>query len=75
MAYSLVGETAHEWLGMVMLALFIGHHCLNCTWLKHQQRELYFSSSAQASFEPLAQRVVFSIQKIPLPPAGGFFNA
>ena len=41
MAYSLVGETAHEWLGMVMLALFIGHHCLNCAWLKHLPRGRY----------------------------------
>ena len=29
MAYSLVGETAHEWLGTAMGILFLGHHALN----------------------------------------------
>ena len=32
MAYSLVGEQAHEWLGAVMLLLFLGHHVLNWRW-------------------------------------------
>lgn len=35
MAYTLVGEAAHEWLGMAMLALFILHHALNFRWLKN----------------------------------------
>lgn len=26
MAYSLVGETAHEWLGTAMAVLFLGRH-------------------------------------------------
>lgn len=34
MAYSLVGETAHEWLGISMFALFILHHILNNKWAK-----------------------------------------
>lgn len=34
MAYSLVGEQAHEWLGAVMFLLFIGHHLLNVKWYK-----------------------------------------
>ena len=29
MAYGLVGEAAHEWLGMEMFALFLLHHLLN----------------------------------------------
>ena len=29
MAYSLVGEQLHEWLGVLMLLLFVGHHALN----------------------------------------------
>lgn len=29
MAYSLIGETAHEWLGIAVFALFILHHILN----------------------------------------------
>lgn len=32
MAYSLVGESIHEWLGTAMSLLFIGHHVLNRTW-------------------------------------------
>lgn len=34
MAYSLVGEKAHEWLGTAMLFLFIVHHILNFRWFK-----------------------------------------
>ena len=33
MPYSLLSETAHEWLGMEMLVLFISHHILNRKWL------------------------------------------
>ena len=33
MPYSLLSETAHEWLGMAMLVLFISHHILNRKWL------------------------------------------
>lgn len=32
MAYSLIGETAHEWLGTVMAVLFLSHHALNVRW-------------------------------------------
>ena len=34
MAYSLVGETIHEWLGTAMAILFLGHHALNARWYK-----------------------------------------
>lgn len=33
MAYSLVGEKAHEWIGMAMLILFVTHHILNRKWI------------------------------------------
>ncbi len=33
MAYGLVGEAAHEWLGMGMFILFLAHHVLNRKWL------------------------------------------
>ncbi len=33
MAYTLVGEAAHEWLGLAMLLLFIAHHVLNIRWI------------------------------------------
>ncbi len=29
MAYELIGEAAHEWLGIGMFVLFIIHHILN----------------------------------------------
>ncbi len=32
MAYSLVGEAAHEWLGVAMFVLFVLHHLLNRPW-------------------------------------------
>ena len=32
MAYSLVGEAAHEWLGTAMFVLFVLHHVLNYPW-------------------------------------------
>lgn len=35
MAYSLVGETAHEWLGIGIFALFITHHILNNGWCRN----------------------------------------
>lgn len=35
MAYSLVGETTHEYLGIGMSLLFVAHHILNVAWWKH----------------------------------------
>ena len=32
MSYSMVGEAAHEWLGIGMFVLFILHHILNRKW-------------------------------------------
>ena len=34
MAYGLVGEAAHEWIGMGMFALFVAHHVLNRRWIQ-----------------------------------------
>lgn len=34
MCYSLIGETAHEIIGVTMFCLFIAHHFLNIGWLK-----------------------------------------
>lgn len=34
MAYSLVGEVLHEWMGIAMLALFILHHIWNRAWYR-----------------------------------------
>lgn len=41
MAYSLVGETAHEYLGIGMFLFFIVHHILNIAWWKHLLRGKY----------------------------------
>lgn len=34
MAYSLIGETTHEWIGASMLILFAAHHILNYRWFR-----------------------------------------
>ena len=41
MAYSLVGEAAHEYLGIGMFLLFVAHHILNIAWWKHIFRGKY----------------------------------
>ena len=33
MSYQLVGEKAHEWIGMTMFLLVVGHHVLNRRWI------------------------------------------
>lgn len=43
MAYSLVGETVHEYLGIGMFLLFVIHHILNIAWWKHIFRGKYTS--------------------------------
>lgn len=35
MPYELVGQAAHEWLGMGMFILFIAHHILNGKWSRN----------------------------------------
>lgn len=35
MAYALVGEAAHEWLGVAMFVLFVIHHVININWIKN----------------------------------------
>ena len=41
MAYGLVGEAAHEWIGMGMFALFVAHHVLNRRWIQAVPRGRY----------------------------------
>lgn len=41
MAYSFVGEAAHEWLGIGMFGLFILHHILNSKWSKNITKGKY----------------------------------
>ena len=35
MAYSLIGEEVHEWIGMSMVVMFVIHHILNVQWFKN----------------------------------------
>lgn len=35
MAYEMVGQAAHEWIGIGMFLLFLAHHILNIPWSKH----------------------------------------
>lgn len=35
MVYSLVGEAAHEWIGLTMMVLFLTHNSLNAPWYKN----------------------------------------
>lgn len=35
MAYSMIGEAAHEWIGCGMLLLFLVHHGLNIRWFRN----------------------------------------
>ncbi|MDD2959491.1 MAG: DUF4405 domain-containing protein [Lachnospiraceae bacterium] len=41
MAYSLIGEALHEWLGIGMLLLFVLHHILNASWYRNLRRGRY----------------------------------
>lgn len=41
MAYSLIGETLHEWLGAGILLLLVPHHILNISWYKNLRRGRY----------------------------------
>ncbi len=41
MAYMLIGETAHEWMGAAMFVLFILHHILNWRWYKNLMKGRY----------------------------------
>lgn len=41
MAYSLIGEALHEWLGIGMLLLFVLHHILNVSWYRNLRRGRY----------------------------------
>ena len=44
MAYSLIGETAHEWIGASMLILFVAHHILNYRWFRTLFKGRYSSA-------------------------------
>lgn len=41
MAYELIGEAAHEWIGISMFVLFVLHHILNGKWSSHLLKGKY----------------------------------
>ena len=41
MAYSLIGERMHEWIGCAMFSLFVIHHVLNIKWCRNLFRGSY----------------------------------
>lgn len=41
MAYELVGQAAHEWLGITMFVLFVVHHVLNGRWCRGIRKGRY----------------------------------
>lgn len=55
MAYMLVGNTAHEWIGSIMFVLFILHHVLNIRWYRNLFKGRY------SGFRVLQTVVNFSV--------------
>lgn len=41
MAYELIGQAAHEWIGIGMFVLFAAHHILNGRWSKNLPKGRY----------------------------------
>lgn len=41
MAYELIGEAAHEWIGIGMFTLFVCHHMLNFKWYRNLRKGRY----------------------------------
>lgn len=41
MPYQLIGEKAHEWIGVIMFFLFVVHHILNRAWSRNILRGKY----------------------------------
>lgn len=41
MTYELIGQAAHEWIGVVMFVLFIVHHVLNSHWGRNLRKGSY----------------------------------
>ena len=41
MSFELIGDAAHEWLGMAMCFLFVVHHVLNRKWTGNLRKEKY----------------------------------
>ena len=64
MAYSLVGEAAHEYFGIGMFVLFAAHHILNAAWWKHLLRGRYTPLCVFGTVVNLAPTIIMPVLPI-----------
>lgn len=64
MAYSLVGETAHEVLGILMLGLWAGHQFLNRQWYQGLKKGKYNAVRLLMLVTNLAMLVLMLVQAV-----------
>ena len=64
MAYELIGEATHEYLGLCMVALFILHHAMNWNWHKRLFRGQYTAYRTVLTVLDLLMIVVFIDQAV-----------
>ena len=64
MAYSLIGETTHEIIGICMGILFIAHHILNFRWYRHLFRGKYSFERIVGTCINLALTLIMLLQII-----------
>ena len=56
MSFELIGDAAHEWLGMAMFFLFVVHHVLNRKWTGNLRKGKYTQRSVLPSAESLSKK-------------------
>lgn len=61
MAYNLIGEAAHEWIGALMFLLFLCHHLLNRHWHKSLTRGRYSASRVLSSVVNLLLLIIMPV--------------
>ena len=66
MAYSLVGEEAHEYIGVSMFSLFLIHHFLNRAWWKNLFKGRYTAKRVLGT----AVNLLLTVVMIMLPISG-----
>ena len=66
MAYSLIGEAVHEYLGIVMFLLFVVHHIMNAAWC----RNLFKGKYSPARIVMTVTDLLLAIIMVALPVSG-----
>lgn len=64
MAYSLIGEAAHEYLGILMFILFLLHHIRNRAWWKNLFRGKYTAGRILGTVVNLLLVVIMVLQPL-----------